>query len=147
MFHIDQVIKEEYSAMLELWEASVRATHLFLTDENILELKDIIVSQNVFDLVDVYVARNGQNRIVGMMGLHGDELAMLFVAPDYIGKGVGQMLMQFALSQHQIRKVEVNEQNPKAISFYEKFGFKKISRTETDSYGNPYPIIQMEILD
>ncbi|HQW83014.1 MAG TPA: GNAT family N-acetyltransferase [Ferruginibacter sp.] len=147
MYHLSKVTKEEYPAMLQLWEASVRATHHFLTNDNILELKNIIITQNVFDLVDVFVARNEQNKIIGIMGLHEDQLAMLFVAPDFIGKGVGKMLIQYALAEHNIKKVEVNEQNPAAISFYEKFGFKEVSRTEMDAYGNPYPIIKMEIKD
>lgn len=44
-----------------------------------------------------------------------------------------------------ITKVDVNEQNPQAIGFYEKMGFKPIGRSEKDGSGKPYPIIHMSL--
>lgn len=34
---------EEHPELLEIWEASVRATHDFLTEEKVLEIKQIII--------------------------------------------------------------------------------------------------------
>jgi putative acetyltransferase len=44
-----------------------------------------------------------------------------------------------------VTEVDVNEQNPDAITFYLKYGFKIISRSETDSEGNPYPILHLKL--
>lgn len=39
--------------------------------------------------------------------------------------------------------VDVNEQNPQAIGFYEHHGFRTVSRTTHDPSGKPYPILHM----
>ena len=38
-----EVTKENYQELIEIWEAAVRATHDFLPDESILELKPLIM--------------------------------------------------------------------------------------------------------
>ncbi|MEN0678671.1 GNAT family N-acetyltransferase, partial [Plesiomonas shigelloides] len=42
-------------------------------------------------------------------------------------------------------KVEVNEQNPLAVGFYEHMGFKVISRSPVDDMGKPFPILHMTL--
>jgi putative acetyltransferase len=61
---------------------------------------------------------------------------MLFLNPDYIGKGLGRQLIDFAFSNFDIRYVDVNEQNPKATEFYQKIGFEIFDRSEKDDLGN-----------
>lgn len=83
------------------------------------------------------------------LGLHcpiiGDELIeMLFVHPDEQGKGYGKQLMQYALHEKHIYKVDVNEQNEKAHRFYLHMGFQLIGRDETDPSGNPFPILHLQ---
>ncbi|HBF71237.1 MAG TPA: GNAT family N-acetyltransferase, partial [Alteromonas australica] len=36
-----EVTKDNYQELIEIWEASVRATHDFLPEESILELKPL----------------------------------------------------------------------------------------------------------
>lgn len=52
--------------------------------------------------------------------------------------------MMHAIQTWRIDKVDVNEENPEAIGFYEHFGFKLIGRSELDGSGKPYPILHME---
>lgn len=40
------------------------------------------------------------------------------------GKGLGKNLYQFMKDKTKLTKVDVNEQNPQAIGFYEKLGFQ-----------------------
>ena len=47
------------------------------------------------------------------MGLSDELIEMLFVHPDEQGKGYGKQLMQYALHEKHIYKVDVNEQNEK----------------------------------
>lgn len=42
------------------------------------------------------------------------------------------------------QEVTVNEQNPKAVGFYEHLGFQTYKRTECDEEGNPYPLLYMK---
>ncbi len=42
-------------------------------------------------------------------------------------------------------KVDVNEQNPQAVGFYEHMGFRLVSKSELDGEGKPYPILHMQL--
>ena len=42
-------------------------------------------------------------------------------------------------------KVDVNEQNEKALQFYLHLGFQVIGRDETDSMGKPFPILHLQL--
>jgi putative acetyltransferase len=41
--------------------------------------------------------------------------------------------------------VDVNEQNPQAIGFYEHIGFKKVARSPLDEQGKPYPLFHFAL--
>jgi len=68
---------------------------------------------------------------------------MLFVKPQHFGAGIGRNLIKYAVDNMDASKVDVNEQNPNAIGFYEKVGFKKVGRSELDGQGKPFPLIHM----
>lgn len=65
---------------------------------------------------------------------------MLFVAADKRGRGIGKKLLQLAINAHAVNELAVNEQNSRAIGFYEHMGFKAYARSDTDEQGGPYPI-------
>ncbi|ENH9207696.1 GNAT family N-acetyltransferase, partial [Vibrio vulnificus] len=44
-----------------------------------------------------------------------------------------------------VTKVDVNEQNPQAVGFYEHMGFKVVSRSPLDDMGKPFPILHMTL--
>ena len=56
------------------------------------------------------------------------------------------MLIQKAFSELDVQYVDVNEQNPSAVRFYERMGFRTFSRDSTDDQGNPFPILRMKRL-
>lgn len=114
---------DRHPQLLELWEQSVRATHHFLNDAQILKIRQ---------------------QILGFMGIAGNKLEMLFVSPAAFRKGIGSQLLQHALALG-VTEVDVNEQNPDATAFYLKHGFEMISRSETDAEGNPYPILHLKL--
>ena len=72
---------------------------------------------------------------------------MLFIDPSHIGKGVGKVLLQNAINELNVNKVDVNEQNQKAQDFYLHQGFEIIGRSELDASGKPYPILHMKLKD
>ncbi|HAS41095.1 MAG TPA: GNAT family N-acetyltransferase [Microscillaceae bacterium] len=143
-YSIEKTQKSDYQDIIEIWEASVRTTHHFLTEEDILYFKPLILDQYL-DAVELRVARNEQGVIVGFLGVAEQGLEMLFLHPEYIGKGLGRQLMEYAFEHLQVNKVDVNEDNPKAAAFYKKMGFKVVSRSELDNSGKPYPILHMEL--
>ena len=67
-----------------------------------------------------------------------------FLHPDYFRKGLGKELVRRAFDELAVEFVDVNEQNPDAVEFYERMGFKVFKRNECDSEGNPFPILEMK---
>jgi putative acetyltransferase len=130
--------------LIALWERSVRATHHFLPEEDIERFKPLIV-EHFFPSVQLFGMVDEQGRILGFCGVSGDKLEMLFVAPDFLGKGIGKLLLQHAIHVMGIRFVDVNEQNPSAVGFYLYQGFRVDSRDELDEQGNPYPILHLSL--
>lgn len=128
-------------ALTTLWEASVRATHHFLVEDDIQKLIPF-VKTGLSGIETLVIADDGINP-VAFMGVESGKIEMLFVSPSYFGKGVGRELAELAISQYEVRYVDVNEQNPQAIGFYEHIGFELFERTELDEQGNPFPILKM----
>ncbi|MGY6741229.1 MAG: GNAT family N-acetyltransferase [Cecembia sp.] len=134
-----------YPELIEIWEASVRATHDFLSEEKIMEIRQIIIEGQIFSHVDLYIFQNSEGVKMGFLGLSTDKIEMLFIHPDFRGMGIGRHLTRFSVIQKGISKVEVNEQNKQAVNFYKKMGFQVVNRKPLDDMGNPFPILQLEI--
>lgn len=141
---IEQCTPGDYPELIEVWERSVRETHHFLTEDYIQYLRPLIL-QNYFDAVRLFCIRNASGKISAFLGLSDDKVEMLFVDPVARGKGIGKLLMQYAIEEHKISKVDVNEQNEQAVGFYRKLGFHVVHRQAVDSLGKPYPILEMEL--
>ncbi|WP_291781866.1 GNAT family N-acetyltransferase [Cecembia sp.] len=133
-----------FPELLEIWEASVRATHDFLNEDKIQEIRQIIIDGNVFAHADIYTFQNAEKKILGFLGLSKEKIEMLFIHPDFRGQGIGKNLTNFAVNERKILKVEVNEQNIQAVNFYKKLGFHVTNRKPLDDLGNPFPILQMK---
>lgn len=129
--------------LLEVWEASVRATHLFLSDGEIENIKEY-VPQALREIAHLVIVRNDTDFPVAFMGIEDGTLEMLFIAPDERGKGLGRCLIQYGMEHYGVEKLAVNEQNPQAKGFYEHMGFQVYKRTELDEQGNPYPLLYMK---
>ena len=140
---ISQPSPDDYDELLEEWEASIRSTHHFLTEENIAFYKPLIRNQ-YFATVELFIVRGENDKIIAFMGLNNELIEMLFVHPSEQGKGYGKLLMDFAVKKKRFSKVDVNEQNEMALGFYLKQGFDVVGRDATDSLGNPFPILHLE---
>lgn len=142
--NIDIVEKTEHLKLLEIWEASVRATHDFLAEEDLQELKPLILEQ-YFDAVDLRCAKSNSGEILGFCGVHDGNIEMLFISPDVRGKGIGALLTANAIENQGASKVDVNEQNEQAIGFYQHIGFTVTGRSLLDGQGKPYPLLHMAL--
>ena len=129
--------------LLEIWETSVRGTHMFLSDGEIETIK-AYVPQAIKEIPYLLIAENESGLPVAFMGIEGQKLEMLFVAGEERGKGCGKELIQRAIQAYGVRELAVNEQNPLAKGFYEYMGFEVYRRTEHDEQGNPYPLLYMK---
>lgn len=129
--------------LLDIWESSVKATHLFLSDEEINNIKRY-VPQALKEVPYLMVAEDEKGNPAGFMGITNKMLEMLFVSNENRGQGIGKLLLQYGIENYSINELAVNEQNPKAKSFYEYMGFEVYKRTDFDEQGNPYPLLYMK---
>ena len=128
--------------LLQVWEKSVRATHLFLSDEEVKAIK-YYVPQALSAVAHLLIAENKAGMPVAFMGVEDGVLEMLFILPEERGKGLGKQLIHLGIENYGVERLAVNEQNPQAKGFYEHMGFRVYKRTETDGQGNPYPLLHM----
>ncbi|MCI8412027.1 MAG: GNAT family N-acetyltransferase [Clostridia bacterium] len=132
------------SQLLELWEDSVKATHLFLSNEEINNIKEY-VPQAISGVSHVVIIENESHQPIAFMGIEDTKLEMLFIKNSERGKGLGKQLLNYGIENYNVNELAVNEQNPNAKEFYEYMGFKTYKRTEVDEQGNPYPILYMRL--
>lgn len=98
------------NSLIEIWEASVRATHLFLSDAEIKHIKEY-VPKALNAVEHLIIAENEWDVPVGFMGVENGRLEMLFLLPEERGKGLGTRLIQYGIQNYGINEVTVNEQN------------------------------------
>ena len=139
---VDNIDQSDYIELIEIWETSVRATHDFLNEEDISFLKPLILEQ-YFDAVDLWCAKDEAGKILGFIGMADKNIEMLFISPAYRGQGIGKLLTNYAINKQGATKVDVNDQNPQAVGFYEHIGFKVVGRSATDGQGKPFPLLHM----
>ena len=132
------------SNLIAVWEASVRATHLFLSDSEILSIKEY-VPQALKSVDKLIIAENDEEKPIAFMGIENETLEMLFITPSERGQGLGKLLLQYGISNYRVNRLTVNEQNPQATGFYEHMGFHVYKRTDYDEQGNPYPLLYMRL--
>lgn len=134
--------ESDFEAITTVWEASVRATHHFLQDADILALRPLVREQYL-PMVELRVYRDEQQNIVGFLGVAENRLEMLFVAPQVFGLGIGKQLLRYAIEQMNVSELDVNEQNPQALGFYQHQGFVITGRSPLDGQGNPFPLLHL----
>lgn len=140
---IEDINSSLIAQLLEVWESSVRATHLFLSENEIKHIKTY-VPQALKEVPVLIMIQNELEIPVGFMGIQEQHLEMLFISDKERGKGFGKALLQYGIEHYSITDLAVNEQNPLAKGFYEHMGFSVYKRTELDEQGNPYPLLYMK---
>ena len=129
--------------LLEVWEDSVKATHIFLSAREISDIKEY-VPQALKEVEHLIIIENKDNIITSFMGINDKKLEMLFVKNSERNKGLGKKLLNYGIEKYGVNKVTVNEQNISALGFYEHMGFKVYEKSKIDEQGNPYPILYMK---
>lgn len=142
-YRIETPVESDYLEITNVWEASVRATHHFLTEEDIQFFRPMILNE-FLPLVNLRYVKDEKGNILGFMGASEHKVEALFLLPEARGKGIGKKLMHYAISHFKVYKVDVNEDNAEAVGFYQHLGFEVISKSPLDPMGKPFPILHME---
>ena len=122
--------------LVEVWQRSVQATHLFLSVPEIAAIRTY-VPQALCGVEHLIVAQDESGTPIGFMSVQENRL----LDPEARGQGLGARLL--CLGMEQYSELTVNEQNPAAAVFYRHMGFAVYRRSELDEQGGPYPILYM----
>ena len=80
--------------LLEVWESSVKATHLFLSENEIEDIKKY-VPQALKEIPHLIIVENENQVPMGFMGIVEQHLEMLFISNEERGKGLGKILLKY----------------------------------------------------
>jgi putative acetyltransferase len=130
--------------LVDLWERSVRATHDFLEDHDVVALRPLVAQELASDTLEWWVLESATGEVLGFLGFATDTIEGLFIDPRYRHQGAGKALVAHAqrLAGCSLA-VDVNEQNQAALRFYEGLGFTVVGRSATDAGGRPFPILRL----
>ena len=135
--------KELAETLSHVWKRSVRATHDFLSPEDVQAMFPQ-VERYVSDIGSLAVAYDEDGRALGFAGAEDGKLEMLFVDDEARGHGVGRTLLAYAVDAWDVHRLDVNEQNPQARGFYEHEGWQAAWRSSHDDDGRAFPIVRMQ---
>lgn len=137
----------EYDAMLTLWERAVRATHDFLSEDDIVALRPAVAAELTNDTLAWWVLAPEDAPPIGFLCYAPGKIEGLFIDPAFHGRGGGRRLVAHAQTLEGTIDgalfVDVNEGNPAARRFYESLGFREFARSAHDDAGRPFPLIHM----
>jgi putative acetyltransferase len=129
-------------ALLDIWLRSVRATHAFLTENDIQSLLPLVRDVALMHL-ELWVLCAEGGEAIGFLGLSGAKLEAMFLVPEQRRRGGGRLLVEHARRLKGPMSVDVNEQNPEAVLFYQAVGFRAVGRSEVDGTGRPFPLLHL----
>ena len=136
------VYPEDYLRVLEVWEASVHATHHFVSEADIQFFKPL-VREALPEMPALACVRDSNDQVVGFIGVAHGKIEMLFIHPSAHGQGAGKRLLNYAVTRLGATTLDVNEQNQQAVGFYLHLGFEVVGRSELDGTGKPYPLLHL----
>lgn len=140
---------EDLPRLLELWEASVRATHQFLTEADVAALvplvREAFLAEDFLESIAVSCVRLPEDEVVGFSGVSDGKLEMLFLHPAWRRRGLGSRLLRHSIEKQGVDRVDVNEQNEQAVGFYLRMGFEVEGRSELDGQGKPFPLLHLRL--
>lgn len=112
---------------------------------------DLMVSETYIEENEVYLKRYG-DEVIGYYSYRSIsettiKLDNLFIAPKYMGKGIGQELINDFFNRVKQTKCNIVtlDADPHAETFYLKFGFRTIDQKETSIPGRFLPIMELEL--
>ncbi len=97
---IKEIIKLNQSTeqeLLTIWESSVRATHKFLNNDEILQIRNYV--PQAFKQVEHLLIIIDHEQIKGFMGINGQKVEIFFINAKARGKGYGRKLLNYGMQK------------------------------------------------
>lgn len=119
---------------LKSWTADLTVSELMI--------KEMMVYKFIFDaeIVGFYILNQPKEKTI--------ELEFLFVLPKFIGKGIGNKLINHAFEKAIFLRCTLMNllADPNAVSFYKSKGFVIINQKESTIVGRLLPVMQKDLV-
>jgi GNAT superfamily N-acetyltransferase len=127
-FTVRRAVPGDAEAVASVFSASFRLL-TFLPMLHSVEEDRLFIASVIFARCRVWVAEDAGG-IAGVLALEGEEVRLLYVHPDRIGRGAGSALVA-AVKQSGVVALELwcFQANTAARRFYERHGFRPIRFT------------------
>jgi putative acetyltransferase len=116
--------EKDLESILDVWYKASTLAHPFLDAAFVTKVKK--------DMREMYIPNSEtwvyevEGRVIGFIGMMGNEIGGLFVLPNHHSQGVGTTLVNYILTKQRELEVEVFKKNKIGRAFYDRFGFKTI---------------------
>jgi putative acetyltransferase len=140
---IHSVRFDDLPGVVDVWEASIRASHECVSEAYIRFFKPL-ARDELLRLVDLGSVRDTKGTIVGFVGLADGKIEALFVHPAWRRCGIGRRLATYAVSRG-ATSVDVDEQNAVGVSFFRRLGFEIAARSDVDAMGKAFPMLHLRL--
>ncbi len=143
--HIRPIEPADREPLADVWLRSVRATHTFLSEQDVQSLLPLVRDYLLSEEPEFWVLCAESGALMGFMGMSGSKMDALFLDPQFHRSGGGRRLVRHAQELRGELTTDVNEQNPAALRFYEACGFVVEGRSEVDDAGRPFPLLHLRL--
>lgn len=120
--------------VLDIWLAASIEAHDFVDasfwESQVESMRDIYIPAS-----ETYVFEC-KSKVVGFYSLNKDNLAAIFVSPEFQGKGIGKQMMSHAKKQRDRLTLSVYKENEASYHFYLSQGFTVISEQIDEHTGH-----------
>ena len=129
---IRQMNETDLPEVMEIWLQTNEEAHDFIPAdywrENYDKVKTLLPQAEVF----VY-EKNVQ--LAGFIGMNGEYVAGIFVRQSARSQGVGKQLIHYVKDRKERLTLQVYEKNKRAVHFYQREGFRVVSRDVDEDMG------------
>lgn len=142
-FTVRQAREADLDALTELWAASARSSHAFMSDAD-FDDHHAVMRDYILPSTNILIAVGAAGEDLGFVGSHDDHVDLLYIATFAQGQGVGRFLLSCVNGGEGPRSVQVYADNETGMGFYRSQGFREVRRYAKDAAGHDYPIAHLE---
>lgn len=128
-------VSSDTDQLIAVWYRASLIAHPFLSETFLEAERGQIIEQWLPATETTVYEVDG--RVVGSISLMDTEVGGLFVDPDHQGKGIGRALVDHARETRPFLELDVFEANSIGRRFYDRYGFRFVSRHIHEETGQP----------
>ncbi len=148
-----KIAKAKLSDSKHLTALTIRSkAHWNYDEKQILEwIPDLTITKKYFEESEIFKLSQN-NQLIGFYAYRIEnktdlKLDFLFVEPDCIGKGYGELLLSDLIRRSQVKKINrvLVESDPNSEGFYFNYGFRVIGKFESSIKDRFLPIMELHL--